>query len=129
MGLCYLGGLRGLCGFCARVELGGYMTCGVFASNFCLFALPFVIRFISLRCLLSFFALVVFICSLALSLWFFGCGCCFLFPFRMNTQKERAQFLASSLRVLRVFRVLYSYRKTPLLCIWLFPVRPVDNAN
>ena len=23
VGLCYLGGLRGLCGFCARVELGG----------------------------------------------------------------------------------------------------------
>ena len=23
VGLCYLGALRGLCGFCARVELGG----------------------------------------------------------------------------------------------------------
>ena len=34
VGLCCLGALRGLCGFCARVELGGYMTCGVFAFHF-----------------------------------------------------------------------------------------------
>lgn len=36
VGLCCLGALRGLWGFCARVELGGYKTCGVFASVFLL---------------------------------------------------------------------------------------------
>ena len=34
MGLCWSGALRGLCGFCARVELGGLKACGVFASVF-----------------------------------------------------------------------------------------------
>ena len=33
-----MGALLGLCGFCARVELGGYMTCGVFALRFLLFS-------------------------------------------------------------------------------------------
>ena len=32
VGLCCLGALRGSCGFCVREWLGGYMTCGVFAS-------------------------------------------------------------------------------------------------
>ena len=34
VGLCGLGVLRGLWGFCARVELGGLKTCGVFAPIF-----------------------------------------------------------------------------------------------
>ena len=34
VGLFGLGTLRGLCGFCARVELGGLKACGVFASIF-----------------------------------------------------------------------------------------------
>ncbi len=39
VGLLGLGALRGLCGFCTRVELGGLETCGVFALVFPLFAL------------------------------------------------------------------------------------------
>ena len=39
MGLLGLGALRGLCGFCVRVELGGFGACGVFASVFLLLLL------------------------------------------------------------------------------------------
>lgn len=38
VGLCCFGALRGLWGFCTRVELGGYMTCCVFAFRFLLFS-------------------------------------------------------------------------------------------
>ena len=69
MGLCCLGALLGLCGFCARVELGGLKACGVFAYVFLL--LPFVFSlflscpaFVLLSCfaswLASFPALLVF---------------------------------------------------------------------
>ena len=43
MGLYYSRALRGLWGFCARVELGGYMTCGVFAFRFLSFAFLFIL--------------------------------------------------------------------------------------
>ena len=43
-----------------------------------------------LLCWLSFFALVVFLCPLALSLWLFGCGCCFLFPFGLHAKRKGA---------------------------------------
>ena len=77
MGLCCLGALRGLCGFCVRVELGGFMACGVFAFLF--LSLPLFLFL--LPCLLFFFALVVFACPFALSL-------CFLFPFRYMRKKK-----------------------------------------
>ena len=51
VGLCCLGGLRGLCGFCTRVELGGLKACGVFASIYsfiCLYLPLFAFLFISL---------------------------------------------------------------------------------
>lgn len=41
VGLCCLGGLRGLCGFCVRERLGGLKACGVFALVFFFFALIF----------------------------------------------------------------------------------------
>ena len=44
-----------------------------------------------LLCSLSFFALVVFLCPLALSLWVFGCGCCFLFPFGLHAKRKGAK--------------------------------------
>ena len=72
VGLLGLGALRGLCGFCARVELGGLKACGVFASVFLLLSLCLL----SFYALLFFFALVVFICPFALSL---------LFPFPLRT--------------------------------------------
>ena len=52
---------------------------------FCLFA-----RFLS--CLLSFvfFALVVFLCPLALSLWLFGCWWCCFFPFGLHAKRKGA---------------------------------------
>ena len=106
VGLLGLGALRGLCGFCARVELGGYMTCGVFAFLLSVFLL------LSL-CLLSFYALCL--SSGALSLLFSACPlaclvcscvvvgfCVFFFPFGLHAKRKGAKvlLLASSLRVL-----------------------------
>ena len=104
VGLCWLGGLRG---FCVRVELGGYMTCCVFAFVFHLLLSSFL-SFCScvclLLCALSFLALVVFLCPLALSFlsWFV-----FVFSFSLTdcTQKRKGAKvlpLASSLRVMYV---------------------------
>ena len=76
------------------------MTCGVFASIFqllCPSFCPFVLRFISLPCLLSFFALVVFACPLALSL--LSLWVVVSFSLSVYAQKERARRVgASSLR-------------------------------
>ena len=109
VGLCCLGALRGLCGFCARVELGGFGACCVFASIFpllCFRFCPFVL--VSL-CLLSFACplscLSSFVCSCVLC----GFCCCFFFPHGLHAKKERAQILASSLVLLCVFIFLCSY--------------------
>ena len=63
------GVFRGLCGFCARVELGGYMTCGVFASILSSFVLFLVLYF------------VLYLVLLLLCLPFFLplCSCFYLF--------------------------------------------------
>lgn len=99
-----LGALRGLCGFCARVELGGLKT-------FCVFA-P---RFILLHQCLPSFMLVVLLCSDCLSL--FSCvvfvalwvWSLFLFPFR--TKRKRAHlFCALSLLGFGVFILNYLMR-------------------
>ena len=42
VGLCCLRALRGLCGFCARVELGGLKACSVFRLSFPLFSSLFL---------------------------------------------------------------------------------------
>ena len=97
VGLCRSGALRGLCGFCARVELGGLEACGVFASVFLLLLL----------CLPP-FMLVVLLCSGCLLLILLHCLCGSLgvvvvsFSLSDYTQKERAQgfCLASSLVLL-----------------------------
>ena len=114
VGLCCLGALRGLWGFCVREWLGGLKACGVFASLFVLLPFFFFSCVCLLLCPLSFFALVVFLCSLALSLWLFGCGCCFLFPFGLYAKRKDAKVLplASSLVLLWcvVLDVLKHYR-------------------
>ena len=69
MGLCCLGGLRGLCGFCTRVELGGYMACGVFALLF-----PCLPSFLSFA-----FPFLFLLCSSCLLLVLFPCLSCFVF--------------------------------------------------
>ena len=45
-----------------------------------------------------------FFCPLALSLWLFGCGCCFLFPYGLYAKRKGAKVLplASSLVLLWV---------------------------
>ena len=102
-GLLVLRALRGLCGFCARVELGGFMTCCVFASVFRFFSV-FVL-------LLSFCPCVCFPWLILLPALFVLVSLgVFVFSFSLSdyTQKERAQrflLLASSLRVLWVILV------------------------
>ena len=84
MGLCCLGALRGLCGFCARVELGGYMTCGVFAFHF-VFS-PCFLSFYLFAYLLG-FAFVALCLSSCLVL-FVLVSLCFLFPLRTIRKKK-----------------------------------------
>ena len=95
VGLCCLRALRGLWGFCTRVELGGLKTCGVFASVFLSFSLclPFVFPCSSSGCpallWLSFFLCL----SSCLVFPFLLCLCCFFFPYGLYA-KERAQGFA-----------------------------------
>ena len=125
-----LSALRGLCGFCARVELGGFGACGVFCLSFCQIVLQIVLLLVLfcscpawlLSCSLS--------CFLGFVAWLLALvGLLFLFPLRTIHKKKGRNSLRPLLFYCGVFRFLYSYRKTPSLCIWLFPVRPVGNAN
>ena len=101
MGLCCLGGLRGLWGFCTRVELGGYMACGVFASVFLLLLLclpPFV-----LCSSLLWLSLLVFL----------PCLCCFFFPFGYMRKKKGR----NSLRPLFVScGLVYKFLNITVIC-------------
>ena len=94
VGLYWLGALRGLCGFCTRVELGGFGSCGVFALLFVLlsFRFPFLSCFRPalllgfLPCLLS--------CSLSCFLGFVAwllvlVGLLAFFPFRTASDTKR----------------------------------------
>ena len=99
VGLCCLGGLRGLCGFCTRVELGGLKACGVFAPCFILLLCLLSFRFSLFLCVCPAFVLVSlcllsFACSLVLS--FLSCFV-FVFSFSLSVyaQKERAQRFCS----------------------------------
>ena len=84
--LCGFGALRGLCGFCARVELGGLKACSVFASIFSFFhllrlssgALPLLSSACPLGCLASALGLVI-------SLFV---GRCFFFPYGCMRKKK-----------------------------------------
>ena len=88
------GVLRGLWGFCARVELGGYMTCGVFASILSSFVLFLVLYLVLLLLCLPFFLPLCscFLCLsscplLVLSLFV---GCCFFFPYGLYAKRKGA---------------------------------------
>ena len=106
VGLCYLGALRGLWGFCVREWLGGLKACGVFAFLLSFFTsllsyfLSSFLSFCSCVCLtfcpfLCLYAVVV-LCLSSL------CGLLFPFPFRYIRKKKgrKVLSLASSLRVL-----------------------------
>ena len=87
VGLCCLGALRGLCGFCARVELGGLKACGVFA-----FVIPlFAFLFTSLLLLLSRFLLSLLVLCLSSLFVLLHCLCCFLFPFGLHAKRKDAK--------------------------------------
>ena len=96
VGLCGSGALRGLWGLCTRVELGGFRACGVFASIFPLLCLHFIRFSSSLPSFSSLYLLSCFACPLCLpclfvlSLWLFGCGCCFLFPCGLYAKRKGA---------------------------------------
>ena len=99
------GVLRGLWGFCARVELGGLEACGVFASilsSFVLFlVLYFVLYLVLLLLCLPFFLPLCscFLCLsscplLVLSLFV---GRCFFFPFGLCAKKKGRSVLVRPL--------------------------------
>ena len=98
--LCGFGALRGLWGFCARVELGGLKACGVFAYILSLSHPFFFFAYLLGLCLcyprlvlLAAWLLLLVLSSL--SLWVVVSFSLTVYP-----QKERAQFLASSLVLL-----------------------------
>ena len=78
------GALLGLCGFCARVELGGYMTCGVFCLSFSSFLLLSSLFLLSsCSCPASLLGFCSWSCPFSL------CGSLlFPFPLRMYGQKK-----------------------------------------
>ena len=87
VGLCCLGALRGLWGFCVREWLGGFRACGVFAfhlSVFPLLCLPFHL----FTCFLSFCPALLWLSFVAL------CGCVVGVAFSLSdkTKKERICF-------------------------------------
>ena len=130
------GVLRGLCGFCARVELGGYMTCGVFASLLSSFVLFLVLYFVlylvllllcspfflpSLLLLLSLF-LLSSACPLgclasALGLVLSLCGLLFLFPLRYVRKKKGRNSLRPLLSCCRLLfpLLLFGFNSQPFL--------------
>ena len=74
VGLCCLGALRGLWGFCTRVQLGGFMTCGEFAlllfffcSSFVLLCPAFMLFAFPLFVACSWLSFVVVVVSFSLS--------------------------------------------------------------
>ena len=97
VGLCCLGALRGLCGFCVREWLGGFGACCVFASVFHLLR-PCLCPFLCPLCCCC--PLLVLSISLWLVFGFLSFGCCFLFPFGMCAKREGAKCFASSLVLL-----------------------------
>ena len=98
---CFLWLVWLLCACGVRRLYDLWRVCLRFSFSLSVF-LSFVLCFISLPCLLSCFALVVF-CLSSFLLCLFLCACgslCFLFPLRIYRQKERAQSVfASSLFV------------------------------
>ena len=89
VGLCCIGALRGLCGVCTRVELGGFRACCVFASIFIVLPL-FFFFFACFPALLVLFAGLVYLCCLCGSL---GVLLGFLFPLRTIRKKKGRNFL------------------------------------
>ena len=91
VGLYCLRALRGLCGFCVREWLGGFMACGVFASVFLVFPL-LCLPFHLFTCFLSFTLSALFWLSFACPL-VFPFLLCFVVSFSLSDymQKERAQ--------------------------------------
>lgn len=85
VGLCCLGGLRGLWGFCARVELGGLKACGVFAL------LLSFLSFFALRFVLFAYLLGLCLCCPLVALLHCLCGSLgvLLFPFPLRTIRKK----------------------------------------
>ena len=84
--LCCLGALRGLWGFCVRERLGGFMSCGVFAFLFVLFAPAFISFPAFLAC-----PLVLCLSSCLPCLFLCHCGVCvFFFPFGLYAKRKGA---------------------------------------
>ena len=103
VGLCCLGALRGLCGFCVREWLGGLKTFCVFAFLFSPFVSVFALLLCSLPALLWLSSCLVLSCL-------FLCPCgflCFLFPFRTIRKKKGRAVLVRPL--LSCCRLLYLY--------------------
>ena len=100
VGLCGLRALRGLCGFCTRVELGGLKACCVFAFRFLLLLLclpPFMLVVLLCSGCLSLSSCIVFV---ALWVWLL-----FPFPLRYIRKKKGRKGFAPCVLSCRVLWV------------------------
>ena len=92
VGLSCLRALLGLCGFCARVELGGFMACCVFAFLLSVF-LSLSLFLSSCPCLS---VLDVFCLSSCLDFPLLLCLCVFFFPIGLHAKRKGAKVLPLS---------------------------------
>ena len=128
VGLYCFGALRGLCGFCARVELGGFRACCVFASIFHLLAPIFhLLAFVFISLLLSF---SLCLSSEALPLLLSACPLCILVGFSFSLSdyepKERARRVAPcvlSCPVVRSCCALSMVSVSVVLSLFRFPFK------
>ena len=98
VGLCCLGALRGLWGFCVRERLGGFMSCGVFAPVFILLSSAFLLLCLCFSSLPIFWGFAFVVLGLSSFLPFLSCLLLcplwlllFLFPLRMYTDKKKGR--------------------------------------
>ena len=109
VGLCCLGALRGLWGFCVREWLGGFVACGVFAFLFV--SLPLFLSFLPLFYLFAYlqgFAFVVLVLSA-----FLLCFCVFFFPCGLYAKRKGAKVLPCVLACLVVGCFIWLLLCTP----------------
>ena len=104
--------LRGLWGFCVRVELGGFGACGVFASvlSFCS-CFYLVSCFV---CLSSCPLLVLSLCGLFGA--FFRLGLSFPFPFRTMRKKKGRKVFCSLRPLLSCCGLVYKSLNITVIC-------------
>ena len=89
--LCCFGALRGLCGFCARVELGGLKACRVFRLSFSSFVLVFALLLCYLPIFWGFAFVVLCLSSCIVFVGLWVCFFRFFLPCGLHAKRKGAK--------------------------------------